>query len=308
MRTAGIVAAAAVCLAGGASRAAHADAAKAWAAAKAGLPSDTAAVISVDVAGVHKAAAFAVVLERLRKFPDFATTFDTLKNGCKLDPLAVIQGIVVGMAPDSSEGAIYLSLGGIDRSRLATCIEKVDREKGTKVEIKQDGILTQLTEGDSTSYFAWISKDVIAVSFHAEDKASLLKWTSGKGALAKAPVNESLTKVNKAGAAWGAGKLDKELQPGITAKAAYGAIALAQGRVSFDVHAVLGSADQATQTATQAQTQLAGAKPGIQAQQPKLAELFDKMTIAAAGSEVVVKSSILEQDLLAAVTPLINGL
>jgi len=146
------------------------------------------------------------------------------------------------------------------------------------------------------------------VSFHPQDKAALLKWIGGKGALAKAAVNPSLAKVNKATAAWGAGIVDKDLQPGMTAKAAYGAIGLAQGRVSFDVHAVMGTADQASAAATQAQGQLAAAKPGVQQQRPKLGELLDKMTIAAAGSEVVVKASILEKDLLEVVTPLLGDM
>ena len=307
MRTAGIVVAAALGLIGGAARDAHADVGKAWAAAKAGFPEDTRSVISVDIAGVHKAAAFAIVLDKLRKFPEFATTLDTLKDGCKLDPLTAIQGVVVGIGADSSEGAIYLALGGIDRAGVATCIQKVDHDKGTKVAIKQDGNLTQLTEGDDTSYFAWIGKDVVAVSFHPQDKASLLKWIGGKGALAKAAVNPALAKVNKATAAWAAGIVDKELQPGMTAKAAYGAIGLAQGRVSFDVHAVMATSDQATAAATQAQGQLTAAKPGLQQQQPKLGELLDKMTIGAAGTEVVIKASIPEKDLLEAVAPLLSG-
>lgn len=297
----------ALCLAAGPPRAAHADAAKAWAAAKAGLPSDTRAVISVDVAGVHKEAAFAKVFDKLRTNPEFATTLDALKTGCKIDAFNAIQGLVVAFGADPSEGVIYLAISGIDRPGLATCIQHVDKDKATKVSIKQDGNLTQLTEGDDTSFFAWIGKDVVAISFNPKDKSSLLKWIGGKGGLASAPVNKTVAKVNKAAAAWGAGELDKELQPGMTARSAYGAITLPQGNVSFDVHAVMASADQASSTVTAVQGQIAAARTGLAQQQPKAGALLDKLTVAASGPEVVIKASVPGQDLLELLAPMMGG-
>src|SRR5690349_17886579 len=97
MRTAGILAALALSIAALHGQA-RADTSRAWAAAKAGLPADAQVVIGIDVATVQKTQLFATFYPKLRDQPEFAKVLDAIKDGCKIDPLAVIQGVVVALS------------------------------------------------------------------------------------------------------------------------------------------------------------------------------------------------------------------
>jgi len=309
MRTAGIVVALALSLsalsAPGAG-VAHADASKAWAAAKAGLPGDAKLVVGVDLAAIQKTQLFAVMFPKLRDRADVGKVLDTLKARCKIDVLAVVQSAVIATAEDQSDGAIYLAITGVDRPALARCIEVVDQDSGSKIAVKQDGSFTEVTEDSETSYFAWIGKDVIVVALRPQDKPSLLRWIGGKGALARAPINKALAKVNKSAALWGVGDGDKEIEPGTTAKGFYGALTFAKGNLGVDIHAVMATPAQAATVATATQGKLAAIKQGTGGPAPKLGDMLGGVTIATASNEVVVKASFVEKDLVTAVGPMLQ--
>ena len=114
MRTAGILAALALSIAALHGQA-RGDAARAWAAARAGLPADTKVVIGVDVATVQKTQLFATFYPKLHDQPDIASLLDAIKDGCKLDPLAhsdVARGTTVVKPPRLDD-----PLSGVERGR-----------------------------------------------------------------------------------------------------------------------------------------------------------------------------------------------
>jgi hypothetical protein len=296
MRTVGFLVVAAFALA---PLSAHADASKAWAAAKANASGDAKLVIGVDFAAIQKTQLFATYYPKLRDKPEVAKVLDAMKANCKLDPLTAVQGVVVTMGADNDEGAVYLSLTGVDRPKLSTCLQQASQaaDKTTKVEIKQDGAVTQLTEASGTSFFGWVGKDVVVVATHGKDRAALQKWMGGKGALAKTDVGKRLAKVNTAAPLWGAGAGNKELQPGVTATGAYGAVTIANGNLDADLHGVMATAAQATTMASSAQKQLDAAKQGG-ALPPAIATMLKAVTISAAKDEVIVKANVVEKDLI----------
>jgi hypothetical protein len=305
MRTAGIVAAIAlssICLLG-LQRQARADTARAWTAAKAGLPADTKIVIGVDVTAIQKTQLFQTLYPKVHDKPDVAEMLDTMKDTCKLDPLSVVRGVVIGMSTDRDDGAVYIALSGVDRAKLSSCFQRVAqaRHKDTKVAVKQDGDITELVKGSDSAFIAWVGKDVIAVSLHAQDKASLGKWTGGKGAFAKSELARTLGKVNATAAIWAAGESAKEIEAGITVKGGYGAVTVGNGNVAADVHAMMETAAQATSAASMANKQLDAARQGGQGVPPELAALLKAVMISADKDEVRIKANILEKDLLAIV-------
>jgi hypothetical protein len=316
MRTAGIFAALAVTFV---SSHARADS-KAWTAAKAGLPADAKLVIGVDFAAIQKTELFATYYPKLLEKAEAAQMISTMKDSCKIDPLTAVQAVVVAMSSDQQDGAIYIAVAGVDRAKLTSCIQlaaqqKADKaaaekpatdkpaadkpaaDKPAKVSVKQDGNLTQITNGADTALFGWVGKDVIVVSIHAQDKASLVKWMGGKGALAKSTLGKSIAKINTSAAVWGAGEETKEVEQGITVKGGYGAVKFAKGSVDADVHAMMENAAQATKMATSANKQLDEAKQGSQLP-PMIAGMLKTVTIAAAGDEVVIKATVVEKDLM----------
>ena len=305
MRIVGIAAAAVLSFA---SPHARADTAKAWTAAKAGLPAEAKIVIGVDFSAVQKTQLFAVLYGKLVDKAEVTKVLDTMKTTCKIDPLAAVQGVVIAQSADQQDGAIYLGLAGVDRTKLSSCLQTAIQgmeDKTAKVSVKQDGNITQIiADGKDPQFFGWVGKDVVVVSPHAKDKAALLKWMNGKGALGKTEVGKFITKLSTSAAVWGAAEGTKELQPGITAKGGYGVITFAKGNADADIHAVMGDATQAATMATAAKKQLDEAKGQLP---PPIETLLKSVTIAPAKDEVVLKGSFLEKDLLAAVALGLGG-
>jgi hypothetical protein len=306
MRIAGIFAAVALSFL---SLHARADTAKAWTAAKAGLPADAKIVIGVDLAAIQKTQMFATLYPKLLEKADASKAIETLKGTCKIDPLASVQGMVVAMSEDQQDGAIYLAVSGVDRAKLSSCVQAMVQEKAdktAKVSLKQDGNITQVSDGKDTAFLGWVGKDVVVVSIHAQDKASLVKWMGGKGALGKSGVGKSIGRLSTAAMVWGAGDLTKEVEPGITVKGGYGAVTFAKGNLDADVHAVMASADQASKMATTTKKQLDDAKQG--GLPPAISGMLKTVTIAPANDEVVLKGSFVEKDLMAVFALAMSGM
>lgn len=297
MRIAGILAAIALSLV--AARPAHADAARAWAAARAGLPADTKLVISIDVAAVQKTQLFATYYPKLRDKPEAARVLDALKS-CKLDPLAIVQGVVLATAENEGDGAVYVALSAFDRGKLSSCVQASAKaeDKDAKVAVKNAGNVTEVTRGGETAYFGWAGKDVLVMAVRNTDKAALAHWMGGKGALAKSDVGKALGKVNTAATVWAISTGAKEIQPGVNARGVYGSLIYSRATLNADVHAVLDSPAQAQDVATTANQQLAEARGGPLP--PSFSALLDAMTIAADKDEVRVKANVAEQDVLSA--------
>lgn len=317
MRIAGILAALALSITALHGQA-RADVSRAWAAAKAGLPADAKIVIGVDVAAVQKTQLFATFYPKLHDQPDVAKVLDAIKDGCKIDPLAVIQGIVFASSGERDDGALYVAVSGIDRTRLSACLQTTAQaaaphaeasdkpgdkpaDPPAKVTIKQAGNITEVIRGSESGFFGWVGKDVLVVSFHATDKPSLVKWMGGKGALGKSDLGKTLARVNTAAAVWGAGTGTKELQPGMTARAGYGSVTYAKGQLSTDIRAVMEDAGQAGSASIMANQQLSLVKATGQVP-AELAPVVQAITVSADHDEVRVKATVAEKDVLAAVT------
>jgi hypothetical protein len=313
MRTAGILAVLALSTAALHGQA-RADASRAWAAARAGLPADTKIVIGLDVVAAQKTRLFATFYPKLHDQPDVAKVLDAIKNSCKLDPLAVVQGVVFAASDERADGALYLAISGIDRNKLSSCLQAIvqaaapqaEADKQAKVTIKQAGNITEVSRGGETGYLGWVGKDVLVVTFHAADKPSLVKWMGGKGALARSEVGKTLARVNTAAALWGARSGVMEVQPGITPRAGYGAVTFAKGQLSADLHAVMEDAGHAGAASITANQELNLLK--LTGQVPlELVPVVQAIAVSADNDEVRIKASVAEKDVLGAITYAIDN-
>ena len=305
-RTAALLAAALVTSVVAAPRA-HADASRAWAAAKANLPSDSAVVVGLNFASIRKSQIFAKLYPALiGQKPDVQAAFDLAKSVCKIDPVQAIDGAVVGTDADQKGGVVYLALHDVDETKLISCFEAVAKSKGstdTKVDLKHDGNVSELSSASSTDkpiYIGWIGKDVVVVSFNINDKASLQKWLGGKGGLAKSAVAKPIGKVNTNASAWLSILQDKELDPGVHTKAGYGSIDIASGNVNADIRVQLDSAASAAKEAA-SMTKQVGDFVSSGMVPPAIQPLLKGMKIAASGDEMTLKSSATEASVLAVV-------
>jgi hypothetical protein len=308
MRTAGIFAAAAVlCVS------VHAGAdSKAWTAAKLGLPADAKLVVGVDFAAIQKTQLFATYYPMLLEKADAAKAIDTMKDACKIDPLAAVQAVVVATSSDHQDGAVYIALAGVDKAKLSACLQrtaqdKADKAEPVKVSVKQDGNITEVFDGKGSMFFGWVGKDVVVVSLHGQDKPSLVKWMSGKGALARSSIGKTIARTNTSATMWGAGEETKEIEPGLTVKGGYGAVKISKGNLDADVHAVMENAAAATTMASTANKQLDEAKQAPQVP-AMIVAMLKAVTIAAANDEVVLKANVVEKDLMSVLSLALSGM
>jgi hypothetical protein len=279
------------------------------------LPADAKLVVGVDFAAIQKTGLFAAYYPKLLEKAEAAQLLSTMKDSCKIDPLAAVQAVVVATSGDQQDGAVYIGLSGVDKAKLSSCVqlaaqnkadkaaadkpaaEKAAADKPARVSLKQDGNITQISNGTDTAFFGWAGKDVIVVSLHGQDKASLLKWMGGKGALAKTALGKSIARTNTSATVWGAGEETKEVEQGVTVKGGYGAVKFANGSVDADVHAVMENAAQATKMAASVNKQLDEARQGSQLP-PMIAGMLKTVTIAASADEVVIKANVVEKDVM----------
>lgn len=283
---------------------------KAWTAAQARLPASTTVLIGVDLTQLGRSMLFKSALPMvLRKAGDVADAYALVKDTCGLDPFASIRAVVVGTDADKEQGAIFIAVHGLDEPRLVTCVEAIARDKGAKdpeVTVTRDGAITEVSLATGKIYWSWIGKDVLVVPMKLDDKAQLQRWTRGKRALAKAPVAAYLGKVKMASAIWAIAAVPQEVD-GTKMKAGYGWLALARGALAPDLHLVLGSAADARATADRTNRELATIASG-----PQLADslkaMLQKLSVAAVGSEVVVKATVPEADVISLGAALLRGL
>jgi hypothetical protein len=283
---------------------ARADTAKAWSAAKAGLPGDAKVVFAIDFAALQKTQVFAALWPKLLEKFDATKVMDAMKADCKIDPLTSVQGAVIAMSDGQREGAAYVALAGLDKAKLSSCLQREmekNGDKDAKVVIKQDGNITQVTDGKDSMFLGWVSKDVVVVPLTTRDRATVVKWMTGKGAFGKTGVGKTLARVNTSAALWGAGEGNDEFQPGVTVKGGYGSVLFAKGNVDANLHAQAENAAQAKTMADSTQKQLDGARsnPLLPA---SIAGMLNAVSIATVNDEVVIKAIVVEKDLLGALT------
>jgi len=286
--------------------AASADTAKAWTAAKAGLPTTTAVVVGFDVATLTKSTLFKMAFPMLlSQKPELKAGLELVKTTCKIDVLTTVDGMVAGMDKDQKQGALYLQVKGVDEKALLACLDAIAKTKGAKMKVTTDGVITELAVDTDKIFLTWISKDVIALGLESGDKTQLATWTGGKKAFAKSPAAPLAAKVDTKAAIWAASTVERDVD-GIKMKGGYGGLTSAKANLAFDLHLLLPSAADAKKVAEKASAELATKinGPGLA---PALKPVLESVSIKDAGTEVVVKANVAEGQVLSIVGALMNG-
>jgi len=285
---------------------ARADSAKAWAAAKAGLPATTNFVIGMDITALTKLSLFKMAFPLLlSQKPDVKATLELVKTTCKIDVLATVEALVAGTDEQQKQGALYLQVKGLDDKTLIACVQAIAKSTGSTLKVTVDGGLTELAVGTDKIFLTWITKDVIALGLDS-DKAQFQAWTGGKKAFAKSPAGVLAAKLDTKAAIFAATASGREIE-GTTMKmkGGYGGLTSAKGNLAIDLHLQLSPADAKT-LADKASSELTAKinEPGLA---PALKSVLASVTIKNAGAEVVVKALVAESQVLSIVGALMNG-
>lgn len=287
-----------------ASRPAHADYSKAWAAAKDNLPATTKAVLVGDVAAGVKTPTYAAVLPLiLAEERSFEQGLALIKGACKIDAVASVDGFVLAGDPTTEQGVAFIQLVGVNRITFAACIQSVLKTIGEKTAtVTQDGMFTVIAKGQDAIYLAWVTPQVIAISIEPDKKATLQAWIGGKGAFARAPVQTQLAKVDTKAPAFGVLALDKALDDDdVPVKAARGTLTIGAGTLTGDLFGTFPTAKDAKRVHDDMKKEIAR-EMGRKNTPPAVKKVVTAVAIKAAGTDVTLKIKVLEKDLIAAIS------
>ncbi len=279
---------------------AHADS-PAYTAAKANLGDGANVLVAINVGSITTSETFKTMWPMLQQKADMKEGLELAKSACGLDAMTVVSDVVVAMDKNAEQtGVIFVGLKGIDQAKVESCTAAIGKAKGKPVPtFKKEGDMISVTEPTGkkeTKYYKWIGTGVIAISMKG-DKDSLAKWTGGKGAFAKSTLGGMAAKANASAAVWGAASVGGTLQPGVDVKSGYGWVTLDKGQVGAEAHATMTDAKTATATADKANQQITAVK-GNKQMPPAITGLLANIKVAASGSEVVVKGSMKESDIM----------
>ena len=292
--------------------AAHAG--SAWTAAKGAVPKDTAVLVGIDLVQVQKSSLFQMAMPMvLGKAPELKDALSTIKSACKMDPMQVVQNVVIATDADQEHGAIFFGVNGLDTAKMVSCMEAVAKEKGkkdAKVLAKQDGAITELSvQGDSgmsTVYVSWIGKDVFVLPLQFDSKADLKTWTSGAKGLGKSKVARGAGKVNTAAAAWAVSGMPKDLDDTTKMKSGYASVTMKGGKLGVDIRLQLASAAAAKALAEKTQKDLANATAQTSID-PSIKAILATAKVAAVGDEIAMSGTVPENDVFSLVGELMNN-
>lgn len=272
---------------------------KAWAAAKAGLPSDTKAVVGLDIATIRKSQLFLQWYPKLIAKQDAASAIAAMKAACNIEPTQALQSAVIALGPEPEDGAVYLALANLDRAKVSSCLATAvaNGDKSVKVSVKNDGNVTEVTKGESTTYFGWIGKDIVVLPYKSSDKASIAKWSANKGAFARSEAARLLGKTSTSGVIWFAGEKPKSADLGAEIRTGYGVIKYGGMIYDADLHGQMATADAAAAFVTATRAQLDQGKK-LAVVSPQLNAVLNAILISNADADVVIKAKVGESDLL----------
>jgi hypothetical protein len=217
----------------------------------------------------------------------------TFKSLCKVDPIASIHSIAIGMknvSDDNPDGVLVVH--GLDREPLMACLSGASGSP-RKVAI-EDGVITVRGSASDPNnvVFAWVDRRTVVVLVGTTANKALLAdiLASGSPLRGSPAFTEMFSLIDSSSALWalvnGNGKLfDKAGAMGLKPKAVFGSLSLADG-LAMNVRMRLATAAEASQIVTAAQGQLGVAK-----------SLFDRLDVTADNADVVLGVAMTDQQL-----------
>jgi hypothetical protein len=281
------------------SRPASADVSKAWAAAKDHLPATTRAVGAIDVGAFVKTTSFQAIFTALvKQEPDLGKAYELVKQTCKVDPVQVIEGVIVAGDPDAEKG-IVLVQHTMDRKKASTCMQDMLKAVGeTKAIVKQDGKFTTIGDGKNQMYLMWVTDNVVAIALDPDKRTEYDRWLGGKGALKKTPLVERVEKLDTKALAFGALQLEKPLDDKeLPVLAATGTITLVNKTATVKLRGTFKDAAAAARVLAEARKEL-----DREVQRGKLPDSMKRIAksvkMVPAGADLSLDATASEADLL----------
>jgi hypothetical protein len=239
--------------------------------------------------------------------PDAKTKYDEFKGACNIDPMNDLDSITVGVVGnlDKSSKAIIIVKGNWDEAKISKCATAYGEKKGKKLTVVKTDNITSYTpedKSDKTVNVGWAGNLMVFTSQSMDGDKTYLVEIMKKASSVKdnKPLMDLLGKTDTSATLYGAfippagsemaGSFAKMTGGTEQLAGAYGTIKLAS---DLDVNLGLRFANEADakSVADKMSKELDGAK-----QSPQGAFL-NKTTIAASGTDAIVKVALDEKQL-----------
>jgi hypothetical protein len=222
------------------------------------------------------------------------------KAACGFDPIEQIKSVSIGMknidagGGKTPDGAIVIH--GLDKGKSMACLEKAKAEvakKGSDITVDGEVFTVKDKKGETTAWTFVNGDTLLGVLGASASKDTVLAAAKGTSTLKTSQTFvEMYSKINTKESLWllingNAPFMAKAAQSGMKFKAIFGSLNITDG-LTVDGRVRFGSADEATQFANMAKGQI---------NNPQVKQMFDKLEIAADGSDAKISIAMSNQKL-----------
>jgi hypothetical protein len=264
------------------------------------LPKDTGFVVGFSVSKLKNTKLWETVSKKAMEDPEVKGGMDEMKTECGMDPMAVVDSVMISGSEDMNEDKMLVSLtGSFDEKKVNDCLTKMLKKKENKtVTITKDGAMSvYAVEGEEKKlYAAWLGSSQVVIS--ADKTGAYLKDALAKKSSIKdnAMLSGLMKDVDWGALVHGAGIIPNTGE----AAGAFGMMggkkpdgAYANVHYTKDLDATIGlrfAADaDAKATADQINKELEGQKG-----QPMVGDFLKGVKVSANGKDTVVKVALTE--------------
>lgn len=249
------------------------------------LQADYEMALGIDAARLRKSDLWTKLVEPMARkaLPELAM----FGLACHFDPITAIDSFVIaGKHIDDPDPDAVIVVGGLEREKVAACLDKAMREDGAEKSIFRDNDITTIRSDDGSKITFGFVNDTTLVGVLGKDanRAGLEKVIAGAGAMRKSPLAaEVYGKLDPGRTAWlmvdGSSTILKELPA--KPKVAYATVTLGLA-VSGELHVRLATPEDAKLVAKEADELR---------QDAGFAMAFDKLDLALDGTDVKLTAS-----------------
>ncbi len=259
------------------------------------LPADSEVVLGLNFAQLQQSALWKQFSPAL--MAKAASGLAEFKTACGFDPVETIKSVSMGMkglGGSTPDGIVVIH--GADKAKVTACVEKAKAEavkNGGEITVDGDVFLVKDKHGANTAW-TYVGNDTLVGSIGpSASKATLLAAAKGGSTLKSSQTFvEMYSKINTKESMWvlvngNAPFMAQAAKAGVKPKAVFGSVNVTDG-LSVDMRIRLATPEEANNLVTMAKGQT---------NSPQVKQMFDKLDVAADGTDVKFSVAMSQQKL-----------
>ena len=251
------------------------------------FPADSGMLVGINFQSVRKSGLWSKYKGMVEK--QIAGEMAEFKEACGIDPLTQLESAIVAANPSTDSAVVVVK--GINRSALTECGKKLAEADGKKIEVTDEGNLSNYKVDGESIWVAWID-DKTMVMAPEKDKDYLAARVAGTDGLADgSKLMAMLKSVDTGASVYIVGDV-AAMGPGAAAmpgaEGMFASIKLTDG-LAVDAGLRFGSAEGAKGMTDMANQQMKAMKGSLP---PPFQKLIDKASIKTVDKDMVVQISL----------------